>query len=153
MPDIKFNCPACKQSLEAPPDMAGQLIDCPTCKGAIEIPFPPKPVVTPSASRPVAPTPRPAPRLQPAPPPPQPATQQTAYIKKKTEVVGIGCLVQGLGLVLCFLFFPIGLIAGLIVLVIGGRMAIKLVCSACGNKLEDKEVKICPVCKAALRPR
>lgn len=38
MADIKFNCPGCRQSLEAPPDMAGQLIDCPSCKISIEIP-------------------------------------------------------------------------------------------------------------------
>lgn len=31
MSDIKFKCPACSQSLEAPAEMAGQLIDCPTC--------------------------------------------------------------------------------------------------------------------------
>ena len=27
MSDIKFDCPRCKQSLEAPDDMAGQQID------------------------------------------------------------------------------------------------------------------------------
>lgn len=37
MPDIKFNCPHCKQSLEAPDDMLGQLIDCPSCRLAIVV--------------------------------------------------------------------------------------------------------------------
>lgn len=62
MIDIKFDCPSCRQSLEAPPDMAGQLIDCPSCKKTIEIPMP-RP--TPKVEKP--PHTRPAPR--PSPPP------------------------------------------------------------------------------------
>jgi hypothetical protein len=38
MPDIHFDCPICNQSLEAPEDLANQLIDCPTCKTAIQVP-------------------------------------------------------------------------------------------------------------------
>lgn len=37
MPDIHFNCPQCRQSLEAPTDMVGQLIECPSCKQTIEV--------------------------------------------------------------------------------------------------------------------
>ncbi len=40
MTDIMFTCQSCNQSLEASPDMAGQLIDCPKCQTTIEIPFP-----------------------------------------------------------------------------------------------------------------
>lgn len=40
----KLICKACNQSLEAPPEMSGQLIDCPTCKKPIEIPFSRPPV-------------------------------------------------------------------------------------------------------------
>jgi predicted nucleic acid-binding Zn ribbon protein len=32
MPDFKFNCPHCDQSLEAPEELLGQQISCPTCK-------------------------------------------------------------------------------------------------------------------------
>ena len=38
MADIKFNCPQCNQSLEAPEDMAGMSLDCPACQKAITIP-------------------------------------------------------------------------------------------------------------------
>jgi hypothetical protein len=38
MPDFKFNCPHCKQSLEAPDEMLGQTIECPSCKGKIVLP-------------------------------------------------------------------------------------------------------------------
>lgn len=38
MADFKFNCPHCKQSLEAPEDMLGQQINCPACNGVITLP-------------------------------------------------------------------------------------------------------------------
>lgn len=40
MADIKFDCPRCKQSLEAPDDMAGQHVVCPTCTHRFTIPTP-----------------------------------------------------------------------------------------------------------------
>ena len=52
MPDIKFNCPHCKQSLEAPEDMLGQTIECPACNGEISIPTQ-KPLPAPLAPPPV----------------------------------------------------------------------------------------------------
>ena len=39
MSDIRFKCSFCKQSLDAPEDMIGQLVDCPSCKNTIEVPF------------------------------------------------------------------------------------------------------------------
>jgi len=38
MSDFKFACPHCQQSLEAPQELMGQVIDCPTCKGRIQLP-------------------------------------------------------------------------------------------------------------------
>ena len=73
-----------------------------------------------------------------------------AKIKKKSEFIGTGCLVQTLGIIACFFFFPIGVIIGLILLILGGRMAIKYVCSECKNKVE-KGVRLCPACKAQFR--
>lgn len=32
MRKILFDCPACKQAMEAPADMAGEKVDCPSCK-------------------------------------------------------------------------------------------------------------------------
>lgn len=92
------------------------------------------------------PVPEAAPNLVPVIPP-------TARIRRKVEMVGAGCLVQGLGILLCFVAFPIGLIVGIILLLIGGRMAIKYVCGSCGNKIADIDVKICPVCKILLTRR
>lgn len=75
MSDIKFNCPSCGQSLEAPPGMAGQLIDCPSCKKTIEvyayrttpgveIPHPP-----------LASSPRPSPKIHRTQPPSPPSAK------------------------------------------------------------------------------
>jgi len=38
MSDLKFNCPHCKQSLEAPEDLLGQVLDCPSCNKKIQVP-------------------------------------------------------------------------------------------------------------------
>lgn len=38
MTDFKFNCPHCKQSLEAEDDARGQTVSCPTCNGQIQVP-------------------------------------------------------------------------------------------------------------------
>lgn len=35
--DIRFNCPHCRQSLDAPGEMAGHLIECPSCKQTIKV--------------------------------------------------------------------------------------------------------------------
>jgi hypothetical protein len=38
MPDIHFACPKCNQPIDAPGELANQLIECPTCKETIEVP-------------------------------------------------------------------------------------------------------------------
>jgi len=40
MSEFKFDCPHCQQSLEAPEDMLGQMIECPSCNGSIQLPQP-----------------------------------------------------------------------------------------------------------------
>src|SRR5436190_16431775 len=61
MPEIHFECPKCNQTLDAPEELATQLIECPTCKEPIEVPArsqrkeaptppePPTPAPTPTA--------------------------------------------------------------------------------------------------------
>ena len=38
MNGINFNCPACRQNIEAPEEMAGHVIECPACEKSIVIP-------------------------------------------------------------------------------------------------------------------
>lgn len=66
-----------------------------------------------------------------------------AHKLKKAEFVGKGALVQVIGLVCCFLVIPFGLLVGIILLIIGGRMAFVWKCGNCGNKV-DKDSRICP---------
>lgn len=40
MADISFACPNCSQVLEAPEDMAGQVVECPSCQQQISVPGP-----------------------------------------------------------------------------------------------------------------
>ena len=37
MPNIQFKCPHCNQSIDAPIDMLGQLIECPSCSQTVEV--------------------------------------------------------------------------------------------------------------------
>ena len=50
MSDLKFNCLHCNQSLEAPPEMVGTVINCPACKGQIQLPKSEPPPLTPQQS-------------------------------------------------------------------------------------------------------
>jgi DNA-directed RNA polymerase subunit RPC12/RpoP len=70
MPDIHFECPKCKQTLDAPEELATQLIECPTCKETIEVP-----VRSQRKEAPKPPEPEP-PKPAPTPPAPAPATPQ-----------------------------------------------------------------------------
>lgn len=73
MSDLKFNCPHCKQSLEAPEDLLGQVLDCPSCNGKIQVPK--------SQMRPA----------------PQAALKNvTVEIKRGANPLGIGALVLGI---------------------------------------------------------
>ena len=40
MAGLRFSCPHCDQSLEAPEDMLGETIECPSCNGSIQLPKP-----------------------------------------------------------------------------------------------------------------
>ena len=89
----------------------------------------------------------------------QPAGPRFGKRTMKRPFIGVGCLVQGLGLigffVLAALFgFPVGLLLGLVamlVLMIVGRVVgTEWSCSACGNRLAGENVTTCPVCRATL---
>ena len=78
-------------------------------------------------------------------------SQVYGSIIKKGEFIGVGALVQALGLLVLILggvmFNVIVLILGLVFLIIGSRLAIKTVCSNCRVKLTDNKGKVCPACR------
>ena len=88
-----------------------------------------------------------------------PEQQIQAKRERKGELIGIGCFVQGAGLVAPFilgsLFGSGGTLIGVVLLVllllVGSRLALKWRCGNCKNPIAGKEVQVCPVCKASLR--
>lgn len=84
--------------------------------------------------------------------------QVQAKVVRKSDMAGMGCLVQGLGLVLgvvLFVFIPVigwvlGPLVGVGMLAAGSQMALKWECSSCRNPVASKRVKVCPTCHARL---
>ena len=93
--DIKFNCPQCRQPLEAPSDMGGEQTTCPKCNNIITIPR-----VAPST-------------LYPNPAPASVIIQNAVMISTiKTSNLAVASLVMGVlgvfgGWLCCGLIFPL----------------------------------------------
>jgi len=82
------------------------------------------------------------------------ATPPQARRIKKTEMAGKGCLIQAVGLAIIgggFVFWPL-FIPGVVLLIYGSAASVRYVCSACGNRLEEKGATMCPTCHATLGP-
>ena len=77
---------------------------------------------------------------------------------RKSEFIGPGCIVQGAGVVIGIAawYFAgmqgaiVGGVAGLVLLLIGGRLALKWRCGACNN-VTTGDARMCATCKAELR--
>jgi len=93
MPDIHFECPKCKQTLDAPEELATQLIECPTCKETIEVPV--------RSQRKEAPKPPEPPKPAPTPPTPAPATPKKFELPpiEDSMVSGLLTLIAALELI------------------------------------------------------
>lgn len=123
---IRFACPHCGAVCEVQDSLGGRVATCYECQKALTVPPP------------TALAPNPAP------------SDVSARIKRKSEIAGAGCLVQGIGLLL-LIFFPLGTVIGIVLLLVGSAMSVKWVCGHCGNRVEGKQVKLCPACHASLR--
>jgi capsular polysaccharide biosynthesis protein/tRNA A-37 threonylcarbamoyl transferase component Bud32 len=99
-------------------------------------------------TEPGSPTPPPSPKPESKPEAP-PSSPVYTNQEKKGELFGLGAAVQAVGLGLCFV--PYCLVLGIVLLVIGGRMALKLVCGHCGQQT-DKGAKTCAACGARFEP-
>jgi hypothetical protein len=122
--------------------MSGELIECPACKKTIEVP---RRSVAPPVKIAPAPAPSASPRSFPTSPP---QASRKAKIVAKTEFAGAGALVQLIGIIACFTV--VGIIVGIPLLIVGSNMSKKFTCGECGNRLADKNVRMCPVCKVQL---
>jgi rRNA maturation endonuclease Nob1 len=114
------------------------LITCPDCGKQISDQAP----SCPNCGRPVA-------------PPRQPTS---AYVVKKSETFGVGCLVQALSLAIGFVIGLLGGVVGIFLglavalagLVWGSQLAVMWSCGNCKNKLAGRDVRVCPACNARL---
>lgn len=78
--------------------------------------------------------------------------------EKRSEVAGVGCVIQGLGILAPFvlgaLLSAFGVLIGLILLVVlffvGSAKSRRWVCSNCKNPIASKEVTVCGACQARL---
>ena len=134
MSDFKTECPNCGQSIEFPEEMVGQVSECPTCNTKTYL---------------VAKTPETVPPILASPAPPViPTTPPApALIVRKSSFVGVGFLVQGLGVLglLFFPLFPFSTVAGIVLLIVGSRLALVHACSECKGEVE-KTANLCQHC-------
>lgn len=70
----------------------------------------------------------------------------------KYESTGKGVFFQLLGLFLCFVAPPFGLVVGIMLFVAGSYYSRVYRCAACRTKVE-KEARVCPACRADLSSR
>lgn len=117
------NCPACSASLTVAG--AGQW-SCPTCQNVIDVTAPALQAVASYT-------------------PPQTLTPVRAVRVRETN--GGGIALEVLGVLLCLT--GVGIIIGIPLIIVGGRMALALRCGQCGNGLV-KTSTVCPSCKCAV---
>lgn len=79
------------------------------------------------------------------------ASVRVGMHQKRTEFLGLGTAIQAVGLVCCFIAFPVGLFAGIVLLLVGSRLSRKWHCSLCQTRLSDGGGIQCPGCSAQLR--
>ena len=77
-----------------------------------------------------------------------------AKIIKKRQTSFLGLLLEITGFIIIIVGAPtfagggfVGVFIGIILMVVGFGKSRKMVCSECMNRIEDKEVRMCPVCK------
>src|SRR5436309_495852 len=66
---VRFSCPTCNRTLQAPEDRAGKVAVCPGCKQQLQIPAPPPPQPDPIPYAEIREAPRPMPPAAPQPVP------------------------------------------------------------------------------------
>lgn len=79
----------------------------------------------------------------------------TAELQKQSEMMGNGCLLQGVAVLLPFIgaiFGAAGVIVGLVAAVAlfvkGSSLSVRWRCGACRNFVADNSVSVCPACRA-----
>ena len=93
MADVSFACPSCQQVLEAPPEMAGELVSCPSCQKDILVP---KSVQQQAQPRKEPSQARPQPPSVPVPPTARPQSEIQTNVKQGALIGGFVCFALGI---------------------------------------------------------
>ncbi|MEI6205395.1 MAG: hypothetical protein WCP20_01300 [Desulfuromonadales bacterium] len=72
-----------------------------------------------------------------------------AQITEKYELLGIGSLLILIG-ILSLSALPIGTIIGIFLIIWGVNLSKIYRCTSCGNRVESKEILVCPSCREKL---
>ncbi len=91
--------------------------------------------------------------------------------RRATEFAGIGCVVQGVGVLVAVAGLMVGggvfvvaehvntseimlaaLIVGGVLFLLGSSQAVSWVCPNCRNRLTSRKVRMCPVCRTPFMP-
>jgi hypothetical protein len=72
-----------------------------------------------------------------------------AALEKNTNGGFTGAMLVIIGILLLFVW-PFGTLIGVIMIIAGSQIGNGYRCGECGNKVDSKQVKICPTCKTTL---
>ena len=123
------------------PDMKPTTRPCPDCDGVVSL----RAEACPHCGAPFVKTGRTTARQVPPMPPEQDVINVTRR-KLKSEMMGTGCIMQGVGVAVLFYFWPVGLA----LLAAGSLLSYRWVCGNCRNKI-DKGSRLCPACQYTLK--
>lgn len=82
------------------------------------------------------------------------------FAKKKriTEFAGLGCVLQGIGILAAIIGGGLGIVGGIIggialvvLFIVGSAKSQRWECGYCGHQLSAKSVTSCPACKSQFR--
>jgi DNA-directed RNA polymerase subunit RPC12/RpoP len=143
---MKCCCDNCGNNLEFDDEHVGERVDCPHCGIATELHEPIQAIIVPPSLPKYLPPPCAVPQphiivVQ------QEAPRVRASINSKSELMGGGCVLQVIALLIVWAF-PIGTILGVTLFIFGSAISRKPVCSRCGSLLTSRRVVVCPGCNA-----
>jgi hypothetical protein len=87
-----------------------------------------------------------------------PEPETVAERERVVQFAGVGCAIQGLGILAPFVLSAfagtigaaIGVLLLIVLLFVGGAKASTWRCGNCKNPIAEADVRLCPVCKARL---
>jgi DNA-directed RNA polymerase subunit RPC12/RpoP len=126
---MDFTCPHCFQHLEI--TESNDFVDCPECGHEFRVPDRQDAVQEfELAGKPEA----------------------LPTLKVVSDYTILGPAIMIIGLIAIFIYFPFGILAGIMLILLGKSISIKRFCGNCGKRLRSRKIPHCPHCKVSLHP-